>query len=610
MFDDVFADAKLRKLKEESLNTFRATEINSKVRRDNPTMIEQNHTLVDFSNPESVARMTQYPVINPYGYNTMAANPNIIPSSNGYPTYGYNYNYGNNWGGFNSGYATAADTAKFMIPLPGDTRIPCGQLVTKEEAEARAKADKAEYSNPRDGKLIVELVPVTVSEKSKKPRILTKIIKPKHVPHTPYTIEELNPDLYTIRYIEQTPLHLDADDRKRVTEVCDKIYEYNKALAFGVLEMIMEDEDFKSYSRQKFEKLLICLNNTVAEYQKRSNNIRIVDYKAPYRYRPTPIFSIDEEGNYVIPIQLDPVAKRTKDELIKDWVYDYDRGRDWLTEEEWTVFKLKAMSDLERDMKRLEEAEFLSLNPQFDESKKQTEEVNLPEYNPYDPVSVKLHKQYKAEHAYKVNKDFWRYILRHKLDDVQFENWWYGTSTANQMRFNQQKLTQEEEHRRWAKAMNAQHLRLLNNAVPIDRERSVNECRRQILKALDDYNCGMVRPDMSLQDYMKVIGYLGGNKIHELNIQKQREEDLAYQQKRISHDVYRKTMIEYFNNFPGEPNPNPNYTPHYGTVDPRYGFPSHYVDMTNTPERRALKEKVREAVRNTTRHQRLHVFYD
>ena len=67
----------------------------------------------------------------------------------------------------------------------------------------------------------------------------------------------------------------------------------------------------------------------------------------------------------------------------------------------------------------------------------------------------------------------------------------------------------------------------------------------------------------------------------------------------MSHDTFRKSLYQFMNT-PTANNPNPNYTSQYGTVDPRFGLPSTYVDITNTPEMQARRNQFLEYCNNTT----------
>lgn len=605
MFENIFNDILEAKRRQDKVNTFRATEVHSKVRKDNPTMLNYNRNLVDFSNPESVASM-QSPILNPYGTNTYA-NPNIkYPTNN--PTQYNPYIY--NTYGYNSmDNLSAADTARFMIPKEGDKRIPRGRVGTGEkEARKPGKYDGLSYTELKLLPIPVRVVRDTSSvTKPRERQIRVEVNKPYHEPHTPFDVEELNPDYYTIKFFVDTPLNWTKKDAIDLVNICDKIYVYDKALAFATLEYIQEDEFKTTFTREKYEYMLQYLENKLKEYKEKEMKFRFIDYRAPYRYRPLPAYSYDDDGTLIVPMQIECVAKKSENPLTKDMEYDYDRGRDELTEEEWDIFKIQAFDDMMRGIKRLEAYDFCMLNKhmyadKLEENKPKEEE--LPPYNPNDPISVRLHQMKAAERDYNNNKEFFHHFLRHKMTDEEFDNWWYGTKT-NPMN---SQMAQEQAHNEWVKQMHIRHLQFLHTLQPINYAQEAARCRQIMAQRLREYENGLVRPDMSLAEYMEVLGYLAVTKPHELNLQRQLEESRMENKKYISQNQFQKARYHYFNNFPAK-NPNPYYTPQYGTIDPRYNMPSYYVDYSNTPEARERLRITSEAVKNMGRHPRLHTLY-
>lgn len=568
-------------------------------------MLNYNRNLVDFSNPESVAKM-QSPILNPYGQNNPYANPNLRynnanPSQYSAPLYGYNpYGYGY----YSMANLSASDTARFMIPSDGNDRIPKGIDSAESKEPSPGKYDGLTYDEIKLLPIPVRSVVVTeVQEPRHERRIRVEIQKPEHIPHTPFTREELDPDYYTIKFYEETPLNWTSKDMQNLIDICDKIYVYDKALAFVAIEYAQEEEFQTTFSRERYEYMLRYLEDKLKDIQAREYKIRIVDYKAKYRYRPTPIFSYNEDGELVVPPQLDPVAKRTENVLTGTLEYDFDRGRDELTEEEWEVFKLKAFNDMIQGIDKIKAYELCLLNQHLDDSKPK-EEPTLPPYNPNDSISVKLHQMKAAERDYNNHKEFFRHLLRHKLTDVEFDHWWYGTRGNPNTQ-----MTQEEMNRNWAQQMHLKHLQFLNTLVPINYAQQGAICRQMMNQKLREYDNGLVRPDMSLAEYMNVLGYLSVTKPHELNFQAQQEEQRRLAQKQISTDQFQRARLNYFNNFPAPKNPNPYYTPQYGTVDPRYNMPTHYVDLSNTPEAQQRMQITSDAVQHMGRHSRLHTLY-
>ena len=614
MFENIFADAICKKASHDSSNTRRATEINQRIRKENPTMLSyHNPNMVDFSNPESVARM-QSPILNPYGTYNPNANPNIRPPNSmpqqpqqqGYTVYtnpnntvsGYGYRMG-----YSMDNLSAADTAKFMIPDPSNKRIPIGKYGVPPPPKP-SKYDGLTYSE-------IKLLPIKVAvakgcghKPKRQKQIITEYTPVEFRPGIPYTEAELNPYNRIIRRVVQTPLEWSHEDAVELISLLDKIYVYDIALAVIAAEFVSKkDSGFEEYSREKYEIMLEYLNNKLEEFKRNEVQFRnIIDYRAPYRYRPLPIYTVDRDGDYFFPIQEESIAKFHKDQLTGEKIYDNDRKRSWLTEEEWDIFKSRAYCDMIKGIEKLEVLEFVELNKHLaDEPIKQEKEPELPAFNPFDSISVKLHRMREAEKEYNTHKNFFRYLLRHTMNDVEFDNWWYGTSSQKTA------VSQEDPKQRWAREMHNRHLQFLHTLQPINYAQQGAICRQMMIQRLREFDKGLEKPDMSLTDCMALWGYLGVVRPAEINIEKQQREKAELRRQTVNRDLFMRNMYHNVNNL--AKNPNPKYIPKYGSIDPRYNMPSHYVDLTQNEQSQQTAKIVYQSAANMGRHPRLHTLY-
>ena len=632
MFETIFQDALYKKAQQDPINTLRAMETNSRVRRDNPTMIQYNPNLVDFSNPESVAR-AQTPVVNPFGYATPNLNPNIRPP-NPYqqalpryasPIYYQNNGYGFRYGVYNMDNLTPADTAKFMIPLPGDKRIPKGGICKPgEQPKKQSSPDKGFRSlSYKEAKaMIPKAVFVRPGKdfiREKKPhrqrQIKTEFIHKEWKPWDIVTREDLNMDNRIIKMIVETPLDWSREDAKELVDLLDQLYVYNKALAFFIgedLVMNRETSGFNNWSRERYERMMEYLQNRLEEYRKNEKQFpNLVDYRAKYQYIPLPAYQMDEDNDPIFPIQLDPVAEIERDHLTKEKIYKYDRGRDWLTPEEWEVFKAFEHFRLEQGIDRILAKEMVELNSHINPDPEQPKsEPQLPPWNPNDPVTVKLYRMREQEKAYQNHKDFFRYLTRHSLTDEQFDNWWWGTNTT--VRQPQKQLTKEEQHRLWAQDMSRRHLQFLNSLQRVDYAQQGELWRAEAIKRLREYDRGLEPADLSLTEFFNRLGYLAIVRPHELELKKQIQENARKVQRESSQNTFMHNMYLASNNYYQQQqakNPNKQYIPKYGTIDPRYNMPTTFVDLTNNPQSQINRETVNYTMQHMGRIPELHTLY-
>lgn len=578
MFESVFYEASKRRAQQAALDTYKASLEYQQVRRDNPTMLDA--TYVDFSNPESVARM-QTPILNPYGTYNPYANPNLVMQNAGYnpalyanSSYGGGSWYGGGWGGYDT---------RFMIPSPDDKTIPIGEVVhgTPKPIERRRGYMEKLMAEPT---VVVfrgsqESTPPKKQEANPHYRVVP--IPKYHPPMTPYTIEELDPDRGQLKLITDTPLEWTARDNEELERLVDDLSVYDKAMAHVAYNVPHID----GCTREDWTYIKLYFQDRIQDFRSKELMNQGLDYRAKYRYRRLPATTIIDGES--MPDLTKPVPIPTKQvNLTGEVVYDYDRGRDMLTEEEWDVFVDRAYGEMMKGAEQIKAKDLMQLNQHLNQPQPKKQEDTR--YNPYDPISVRLHSMRQSQKAYTTNMNFFKHVFRHRLTPEQFDNWWYGTQ-SNAARYSGKQVDQAAAQQMWAKQMSEINYNSLLQFRPYDKDAVRNWMNQKALEAINNYTKGTVTKDMSLADFMRNLRYLD-TRNHELNLEAQQRANQQAMWNNMSHDTFSRSLYQYMNS-PSYSNPNPYYTPQYGTIDPRFGMPNQFIDLTNNPLAQQKKQQ-------------------
>lgn len=596
MFEKFFEEE--IKLKQDKLKkeTKQATDDYIKMRESNPSMI---NTMDLVNSPQNY---------NQFGYNNMYLNPNLIPpfsvfnnnNLNPYvynrPLYG-NTNIGGTWYG-NSYYDNFYDyTSRFM--LASDEEIRLGQntrgSVTLETANdiIDIPSQHISYIDKISGNnLQVSVKEETIEEEKHSTEqikdlygikyIEKKLDISKHPLHVPFTMEELRQE--TVRVLVSSPLIWTEDDENELNKLVDTIAIYDKALAHIMWNIPC---NLNHITREEYNYCKIYCRNLIQEYRSEEILRRNIDFRAPYRYRKLPETCINENYEEVVDITKPyPYAKLCISPYSNQMVYEYDRERDELTEEEWNLFLDFAYCQLMEGIKVLQGKDLLKINePLLGKSSPQSPEVNNStglNYNPYDPISIKLYNMKQSERGYNVNKEFFKYALRHKFQtDEQFDNWWYGTQSNAEFVKNQSNPDFYRNYREssWKRQMTEQNIANLSRFVPLNHQLVAQQYNQRAQQEIEKFTKGNIQPNMSMSTVVNNLSYLD-NRIHEMTVEdnfKNYKNSLVYNngQSIINKNMFNHMLYEFHNN------DNPNYVSQYGpTIDPRMGVPSVIQDYT------------------------------
>ena len=570
MFESVFYEAAKKRAQQAALDTYKASLEYHRVRRDNPSMLEQNY--VDFSNPESVARI-QSPIVNPYGTYNPYANPNLVQQNYGYnPALyaGNSYGYGGTWYGYGGWGST--DT-RFMTPLKDDKLIPIGKVVKGPLTPIQRRTGYLEKLSTKFQVAIVKGNSDPPPQETQQPMVRSVKRSTYHPPMVPYTIEELDTDQGQVRTIPDTPLVWTRRDEEELDRLVEDLAVYDKAMAHVAYNLPIVE----GCTREDFTYIKRYFQERIQDFRSKELINPNLDYRAKYRYRKLPATTVVDGDT--MPDLSKPVPIPTKQTTLSgETIYDYDRGRDTLTDEEWDVFVDRAYGEMLEGAARIKAQDLLQLNQHLAAVPQQTKKQEDARYNPYDPISARLHQMRTSQKAYETHMGFFKHVFKHQMSPEQFDNWWYGTQT-NAIRYSGRQVDQATAQRLWARQQSESNFNLLQQFQPFDKAASEVWFNRTALTAINGYTKGTVTRDMSLADFMQNLRYLD-TRNHELNLEAQQRANQQAMWNSMSHDTFNRSLYSYMNST-AYSNPNPYYTPQYGTIDPRFGMPNQFIDLTN-----------------------------
>lgn len=579
-----FADAADKRAHQASIDTKRATQINNEVRRNNPTMLETStDNMVDFSNPESVARMQQPHYYNPY-YNNLN-NPNLRQQA----PYGYNNPYGNFYAGYPQyggiGYSSMfSDNAQYMIPSEDDISEGLAPKVRVEEVDEDEEEIIRTVTNHEsyfERKFKKNQLKVTVVEEDVSDNILDSTIVRNFGGDKKNSIRSKLEDIkFDVSLTNDTKAVFSYSEEyeEEINDLAEQIAIYNEAIALclvGSLDEISK-EDFDVYKAWCIEKL----NWYIRQEQIHPN----IDYRLPYRYRMLPPMVKDKDSGE---IAFNDVAEIIPEKIYDNngnRIYSYDRGRE-PNDEEWAIFYNKATVDRD-DIIKKRKAEIYS------QWKKERDE--LENYNPYDPMSVRIYNIKKQKKIQQDQYDFYHHALGGSVSDKEFDKWWYGNNSSS----SNVEQDPRKTRRTWIKQMTENNMKQALQIKPIDHDAIRRHMMNMTWKAVNDFDKGYMDGCTSLKDYFDRLHYLNV-RVHEENLEKQRREGVSQIANKSS---YNRSLYTFANEY--HPLSDAERIPgvKFGSVDPGYGYPTNYVDFMKCDLYNERKQRFLNYCNNTQGH--------
>lgn len=436
-------------------------------------------------------------------------------------------------------------------------------------------------------------------------------------------------------------LFFNKRDEEALRNLCRRLQVYNPPLA----RVVWAKRHLKY--RDDYQLFITAAEDILNEYEIAEmfdkEDEGYYDYRVPMRNRKLPEYTIDENGKKIFDenyYEYHPFRKYTDD----TFEYEYDRGRE-LTKEEFNLFceyeetclvysfhqlRLKNFYEVNRRLQNLplsysvdrkelairEEKlrklleERISIRENAEAKKKEEieqqcknkrvsdprtlEEIENEYYNRFDPVEAHYHEMRVLRKKQEQQYELYRDIFSSK-SQKEFDAWWYG---KNSSRYQQENLPPEELQRRqreeYVDRMTEANIALLSKAQVIDPVQITNNFRYWQQAELQKLFGNTMNEATSLKDvFEKVIPHA----LYEIsceNIEKQRRETANNS---YNHMAYKRALIELANNKMLAGNDDPNFKP--GPVDPRFGYPSNWVDPTNSKEYEERKARFMEYCKNS-----------
>lgn len=575
---DMFEEAAARRAETEQANMEYATRTNLFEKQNNPTMLDTSSNTVDFSNPESVAKM-QGLYANPY-YNNLN-NPNLMfqgqppqySMSNPYggvtnPLYS-NYNTG--YGGANNGWWNYGSTdLSFMDFSEEEIRLGKGFTVsTTRNPQKASKTVKPIKIHGKKEPMTVSLVRMVQITKNGKTVQMTK--------------EEYDAQQKEEIHEEESDYHLDRSIKGRtkrlhpwygeaykdqVNKLAEEIAVYDEARALCLVGSL----DDPSVTKHNFKLYYKACDDKLHWYKVQEEAHKDLDYRVPFRYRRTPVPKLGPDGKLLYEDYKIPEKRTfTFPNGYEIPFYEYDRFRD-PDDDEWAEFYAQAEFIRDREIvmyqaKAIEEYEL------------QQQELN--KFNPYNPMDVRLHELKMEERMRQNQYNFFRDACGGSLSDEQFDRWWYQadpSSMPTNIRTEEDLIRQRKQ---WRHNMGLRHREILDTFQPLDHEK-LRETRIQAINnAVRDFDKGTMEGCTSLKDFFDRLGYLGVRMCEE-NIAKQRAADIN-SALTVNRADYNRSLYNMAN--------QPNWYSNQGVNDPYYQNRPHYMEFVNSQDYEENKKK-------------------
>ena len=200
-------------------------------------------------------------------------------------------------------------------------------------------------------------------------------------------------------------------------------------------------------------------------------------------------------------------------------------------------------------------------------------------YNPWDPWASSIQKWKQEQLLKQKQHDFFKYALRNRMDDDEFETWWnHGVKTykPQNMMTPQERLNQITS---WRDQRSQEHVNfLMNNVQPINWNYVQANWANRVNMQVKAFENGAMDNVHSLRDFFDNLGYLNVRDMEE-RIDQQRKQGINIANTIDKQAFHRDLVITDNSPFIGSEDAKPGVQA--GTVSPTYGLPSNYIDYSN-----------------------------
>lgn len=533
-------------------NRQEAMMINRQAMVQNPTGLETGYT--DFSNPESVAQMQ-----NPYGYLNQYNNPNLRggnPYQQPYAQPRYSYGPSPMGNAFGGNYYNSSSLPSYSIYYNDGSDY---MIATDEEVESgygiRPYVSKHTDSNDND---TVECSHEDYYDKITSVQFKVKVTRTREdgtIEDTkgneldPYTLEpieskdienkkeeEVNYDVQSSSNDSSVQFNFGLNKKsnpkdlvkvtpalERETEdLCEQLCVYDDAMAITLFNSLRSGR----YTYDEFYVFRDWCREKLAWYRYQERIHPENDYRLDYRYRPDP-FTIRAFGKVMVDMHkpnLDIQPKKYDRDGKR--IYTFDRGHD-ITDEEMDIFLMRA--EMQRDVIIRDGLAKKS----YDYAVQLLDEEN---YNPFDPVSVRIHDIKVKQRQQKDQYKFYKRAYRNLMSESQFDNWWFGYDNNPKVQ-----LTPLQQRIRYVDRMTEMNMEMLRtNLVPIDYVARAKAYNDAIEKSFREFDEGYIKKEDSLADCFDKLSYLMV-RVNDLELEEQRKNRMV-KNRMNDYSGYRSTL--------------------------------------------------------------------
>ena len=561
----------------EKANLEYATKMNMDIRRSNPTMLDTSNT-VDFSNPESVAKM-QGMYTNPY-YNNLN-NPNFAAPNNYQYSMSNPYQqtvnpiYNNQYQQYNPGYGTNwwSNGVDLSFMEFSDEEIKSGKgfkvrLTRKSPEDLEAPNPQfSQFGVPKKKKRVFNVKIRRVVEITKEDGTKYQVDKEEYEKNQKEEVikeakeNELEVSLSSIKRDIRKSKWYGESYKKQILKVANELAVYDKARAICLIGS-MDDPNLRRNEYEMYYKACIeKLNWYKSQEEIHPEN----DYRVPFRYRKTPVEIPAIKGYkafqpYTIPMK----RKFHMPDGSTIPFYEYDRTRE-PNQEEWQLFYEQAIYERDKDIKLMQVKK-------MEEYAKEQEELN--KFNPYNMMDARLHEMRMEDKLKRDQYEIFRSAYGGAVSDEEFDRWWYKSNP--QAIPNDRPRSEEDliaQRKQWRSNMGQNHAYVLQNAKPIDPEQVRIYKTNKINEIIHNFDKGIMDKCTSLRDVFDNLGYLRV-RVCEDNIEKQRAEAMNASLSVNRYD-YTRNLYEMA---------NPANWSNQGVNDPYYQNRPHYMDFVNSAD--------------------------
>lgn len=508
-----------RAMEREGANIKIATIINQQAKQQNPTMLDTGPS-VDFSNPESIARlegMNTAPFSNPY-YNNLN-NPNMVQNNS---PYGLNKPYNQIVNSpnivvnrYNVGWWDNPNNLKFL-------ELSEEEIRQGKEIKVRVQRGKQEVLNVQGGppprkkdskptmKVRVAKQWIIINSKGEK-EVVTEEAYDKYMDEEEEIKDMITPKLRSITG-EPTNKPCTTNEKyiRRVYDIARKIEVYDEARAMCLVGYLTD-----GVTLQEFDRYLRATEDKLGYFQRQEKLHPERNYRVPYRYRPTPkpfvdltgrvYYKIEDEDNYQIRSKFTLADGKEID------FYNYDRLRE-PNDDEWQEFYRRA--EYERDAE-------IAMFQAKDIADYEDREKQIRTFDPNNETEVRLHflamQQKAASDKYSILRAAYR-----SIPTEEFDRWYYGGEKPRQLTEDEQRKNRNAE---WLQNARDRHRDLLGTFVPLNLE-AIRQWRcQQVRQIWHEFDRGTMDNVKTLKDFFDNLGYLN-IRLCEENIDRQRAEEI------------------------------------------------------------------------------------